>query len=138
MKKLGRPSLGDHRVIPFQPADDRVQPPHDLKPDEVAVFREVVANCPRQQFSPSDSYLLASFARVKLIVDRAMRDLDKAKPKDRPACMKMLDQSLKLQISLATKLRLTTSSRRDINKLARQHLAHRQPSAYDTMAVDDG
>jgi len=52
--------------------------------------------------------------------------------------MKAFDQAVKLQISLATKLRLTTSSRGDINKLARAHLARRPPSFYDTMDQSDG
>jgi hypothetical protein len=134
VKKLGRPPLGDHRVIQFAPTQDRVQPPSDLKPAELAVFRDVLRSAPHAQFSASDRYLLASFARVKLLVDQAMRDLDKAKPKDRPQPMKMLEQALKLQISLATKLRLTTSSRRE---RSRTHLSHRMPSFYETMDEDD-
>jgi hypothetical protein len=134
--KRGKPSAEDLKVISFEPAGDRLRPPANLKPNEARLFREVVASCPASQFGAADTYLLASFARITLLVDRAVRELDKARPKDRPARMKALDAAIKSQCLLATKLRLTTSSRHDVRKLSRQHSAHR-PSYYDTMTDDN-
>ena len=60
-----------------------------------------------------------------MLVDRAFTDLAKAKPKERPQRVKMLDQLVKAQSSLSVRLRLSTSSRGDPRKLARQHIMHR-------------
>jgi hypothetical protein len=130
--KRGRPSVEDLNVIPLGPAMDRLQPPNNLKPNEARLFREVVANCPANHFAPADVYLLTNFVRTTLIVDRAMKDLEKSKLKERPARMKSLDQAIKMQSLLATKLRLTVQARADQRKLLRAHMAHR-PSAYDLM-----
>jgi hypothetical protein len=121
--KRGRPHPDDLKVIPLQPGDDRLHAPSNLKANEQRLFREVVASVPSNHFSASDIYLLVNFVRVTLIVDRAMKDLEESKPKDRPMRMKSLDQAIKMQSLLATKLRLTTQARADVKKLARAHLA---------------
>jgi hypothetical protein len=125
MLKRGKPSLQDLSVTPFTPDAVRVRPPQHLRATEAKLFREVVSHCPPSQFGPADQYLLSSFVRVTLIIDAATKDLAKSKPKDRAACMKALDQAIKSQCLLATKLRLTPLSRVDPKKLSRQHVAQR-------------
>lgn len=122
MSRLSREAL---KISPLAPERERLQPPANLSKSEAALFREIVSNCPVEQFSPADVYLLSSFARITLLVDRAFSDLNKAKPKERPARVKMLDQLVKAQAQLSVKLRLSTSSRGDPRKLARQHLTQR-------------
>jgi hypothetical protein len=95
----------------------------------------VVGNAPPGQFSASAVYLLASFVRVTLIVDGAAKALDKATEKTRPTRMKTLDQGIKMQALLASKLRLTTQARVDPKALTRKHNNH-TPSFYDTMSED--
>jgi hypothetical protein len=73
----------------------------------------------------ADVYLLSIFARITLLVDRAFVDLNKAKPKERSAKVKMPDQLVKAQAQLSVTLRLSTSSRHDARKLSRQPMAHR-------------
>jgi hypothetical protein len=99
------------------------------------LFVEVVGNAPSGQFSASDVYLLISFVRVTLVCDHAVKALAKANDKTRATRMKMLDQAIKMQALLATKLRLATLSRLGPRTAGRQHDGHR-PSAYDTMASD--
>ena len=118
MARLSREAL---KSLPFETERDRLQPPGNLSESEAALFREIVSNCPVEQFSPADVYLLSSFVRITLLVDRAFSDLNKAKPKERPARVKILDQLVKAQAQLSVKLRLSTSSRGDPRKLSRQH-----------------
>ena len=122
MARLSREAL---KVLPLAPERERLQPPANLSEKEGALFREIVSACPVEQFSAADVYLLSSFTRITLLVDRAFSDLNKAKPKERPARVKMLDQLVKAQAQLSVKLRLSTSSRGDPRKLARQHLMQR-------------
>jgi hypothetical protein len=49
--------------------------------------------------------------------------------------MKMLDQGIKMQALLATKLRLATMSRIGPRTAGRRHDGHK-PSAYDTIGFD--
>jgi len=126
MSRIAREAL---EILPFAHERDRLQPPRNLNAKEQQLFREVVASCPVEQFSAADVYLLSSFARITLLVDRAFVDLNKAKPKERPSRVKMLDQLVKAQAQLSVKLRLSTSSRHDARKLARQHVAHRNGPA---------
>ena len=125
-------SLGANSIEDTGP---NLRPPHHLTATEARLFVEVVANAPSGQFSASDVYLLTSFVRVTLVCDHAVKALAKADDKTRPMRMKMLDQAIKMQALLATKLRLATLSRLGPRTAGRQHNAHR-PSAYDTMGFD--
>jgi hypothetical protein len=122
MPRIARDVL---RILPIEPSRDRVQPPDNLSETEAQLFREVVASCPVDQFGPADVYLLSSFVRITIQVERAFDDLNKARPKERPQRMKLLDMAVKAQASLAVRLRLSTSSRGDARKLGRQHAMQR-------------
>jgi hypothetical protein len=114
--KFGRPSREDLKIVPL-PVADRVQPPDNLSVKEARLFREVVLSCPPRQFGLADVYLLVSFVRCTMIAERASRQLGKARSaRERASWMKMLNQATKLQAQLATKLRLTTTSRHDVRK----------------------
>jgi len=72
---------------------------------------------------------------VTKLAGRAARAAAKANDKTRQARFKMLDQAVKMQALLASKLRLATQSRIAPRTAGRAHDAH-WPSAYDTMGFD--
>jgi hypothetical protein len=135
MRQRGKQSAASLEVTGIEDAGPNLQPPPHLTATEAKLFVEVVGNAPSGQFSASDVYLLTSFVRVTLVCEQAAKALAKANDKTRPTRMKMLDQAVKMQALLATKLRLATLSRLGPRTAGRQHDAHR-PSAYDTMGFD--
>jgi hypothetical protein len=135
MRQRGRQSGADVEVTDVAGTRPTLRPPSHLTAKEAALFVEVVGNAPAGQFSASDVYLLTSFVRVTLVCDQAVKALAKANDKTRPTRMKILDQAVKMQALLATKLRLATMSRIGPRTAGRQHDGHR-PSAYDTMGFD--
>ena len=135
MRQRGRQSGAGLEIIPPASAGPNLQPPRHLIATEARLFHEVVANAPPGQFSASDVYLLATFAQVTLLVEGAARAAAKANDKTRQARFKMLDQAVKMQALLASKLRLATQSRIAPRTVCRAHDGHR-PSAYDTMGFD--
>ena len=139
MRQRGRQSAADLEVNGETSARANLQPPHHLTAKEAQLFREVVANAPSGQFSASDVYLLSTFVRVTLICDDAAKALSKATDKNRPTRMKIMDQAVKAQALLASKLRLAPQSRIGPRTAGRAHDGHR-PSAYDSfvMGADDG
>ena len=132
MRQRGRQSTADLEVNGTASVRANLRPPHHLTAKEAALFVEVVANAPAGQFGASDVYLLSSFVRVTLVCDHAAKALAKATDKNRPARMKMLDQAIKMQALLASKLRLATQSRIAPRTVGRAHDGHR-PSAYEAM-----
>ena len=132
MRQRGRQSAADLEVNGTASARASLRPPHHLTAKEAALFVEVVGNAPAGQFGATDVYLLSSFVRVTLVCDHAAKALAKATDKNRPARMKMLDQAIKMQALLASKLRLATQSRIAPRTVGRAHDGHR-PSAYEAM-----
>ena len=135
MRQRGKQSAASLEVTGIADAGPNLRPPPHLTATEAKLFVEVVGNAPSGQFSASDVYLLTSFVRVTLVCEQAVKALAKANDKTRPTLMKMLDQAVKMQALLATKLRLATLSRLGPRTAGRQHDGHR-PSAYDTMGFD--
>ena len=130
MRQRGRQSAADLELTGIADVGPTLRPPSHLTAKETQLFCEVVANAPSGQFSLSDVYLLTSFVRVTLVCDQAVKALAKANDKNRPTRMKMLDQAVKMQALLATKLRLATMSRIGPRTAGRAHNEHR-PSAYE-------
>jgi hypothetical protein len=135
MRQRGKQSAASLDVNGIADAGPNLRPPHHLTAKEAQLFHEVVANAPSGHFSPSDVYLLSTFVRVTLICDDAAKALAKATDKNRPTRMKIMDQAVKAQALLASKLRLAPQSRIGPRTAGRTHDAHR-PSAYDTMGFD--
>jgi hypothetical protein len=135
MRQRGKRSAASLEVTGIADIEPLLRPPPHLTAAQARLFVEVVANAPSGQFSASDVYLLTSFVRVTLVCDHAVKALAKANDKNRPTRMKMLDQAVKMQALLATKLRLATMSGLGPRTVARRADGHR-PSAYDTMGFD--
>ena len=112
MRQRGKQSAASLEASPSESTRPTLRPPPHLSASEARLFNEVVTSAPSGQFSAGDVYLLTSFVRVTLVCDQAIKALAKANDKTRPTRMKMLDQGIKMQALLATKLRLATMSRR--------------------------
>ena len=135
MRQRGKQSAASLEASPSESTRPTLRPPPHLSASEARLFNEVVTSAPSGQFSAGDVYLLTSFVRVTLICDQAIKALAKANDKTRPTRMKMLDQGIKMQALLATKLRLATMSRIGPRTAGLWHDRHK-PSAYDTMGFD--
>ena len=135
MRQRGRQSAADLEVNGVASARPNLRPPSHLSAKEAALFREVVANAPSGQFSASDAYLLASFAQVTVLLEGAAAAAAKANNETRPVKIKMLDQLVKCQALLASKLRLAPQSRIGPRTAGRAHDNHR-PSAYDSFVME--
>ena len=107
MKQHGRKSAASLDVEDTGDPMAVLRPPPYLSATETKLFVEVVANVPSGQFSASDVYLLTSFVRVTLLCHQAPKALAKATDKTRSQRVKILEQMVKMQALLATKLRLT-------------------------------
>jgi hypothetical protein len=98
----------------------RLAPPAYLSKAEQQIFRDIVANAPAKHFTRNDELLLATFAKVTHQIRQT----------DDPG---ELLRAAKTQVILATKLRLTPSSRLDPKTTARAAANSRPSSVYDLM-----
>ena len=112
----------------------RLTAPSSLSTAERRAFTELVASCPAAQFKPGDLALLISFVQATLVargsVKRAARD---------PKQLTVWQTAVRLQATLATRLRLSPQARTDPRVIAR-HQPTQPMSAYERMRMehDDG
>jgi phage terminase small subunit len=138
MKQRGRKSAENLAVMPIETMRHQLRPPDHLSASEQALFREVLANVPANQFSFADVYLLATFCQITTLLREQADRARKARPENRASEFKLLFEATKAQSLIATKLRLTTTSRTAAHVISRAHDKHR-PSAYDMLDwTDDG
>ena len=128
--KPGRPSADDLNIVPFHPAGSRVQTPDDLTPSEAALFRQLVRSCAADHFVSSDVPLLVSFVQATL----ASRNAAKAMTKN-PKLAAVWEKTVRMQATLATRLRLAPQARTDPTTLTRRR-EKTPPSVYDLMRDD--
>lgn len=102
----------DNKIIPFKTGFTPIKPPAHLNAKEAALFKQVVESCSHRQFVETDVHLLASFVQCTLVARESVKDL--------PDSAAMWDKAVKLQATLATKLRLTPQSRFDQRAAARR------------------
>src|SRR5262245_14896911 len=132
MKQRGRKSAANLAVLPVANVRHQLQPPDHLTAREAQLFCEVLANAPANQFSFSDQYMLATFAQVTVLLRDQAKRVHTAKREHRAAELKLLNDMVKSQGMVVTKLRLTTSARTAMTTTGHAHDKHR-PSAYDVM-----
>jgi len=106
------------------------RPPNHLTEAERALFLEVIATAPPKQFTRADTTMLAAFAQASLLARTAIK-----KAARDPVALKVWREASRVQVTLATKLRLTVQARKDPATLARNPPA--QLSAYDARLNDD-
>jgi hypothetical protein len=129
--KPGRPSVDDLNVVPLYPAGSRVQTPDDLTPSEAGLFKHLVHSCAPDHFVSSDVPLLVSYVQSTLIARNAAKAMTK-----NPRLASTWERSVRMQATLATRLRLSPQARTDPTTLTRR-TPKTPPSVYDLMRDDD-
>jgi phage terminase small subunit len=114
----------------------RLSPPGNLDKNEVRIFRSIVGNMPARHFARADLVLLVRHVQNLAAADIAAAHLKKGGIVDGDGkispwlrALEKLDRSI---VSLATKLRLTPSSRFDSRAAARNSRGP-EPSVYDQL-----
>jgi len=111
MLQRGRKTAGT-RVAPIvNGKPPRLKPPASLTKEERELFIELVEAVAPEHFITADLPLLISFVQTSLLVRSTA---------NKPDQISTWEKAMKLQISLATKLRLSPSTRLDPKTLARQ------------------
>ncbi len=93
----------------------RLDPPPDLTDAERALFVQITKACSPKHFVPSDLPILISFVQCTLLSRQAI----KTAARD-AAALTTWEKSVRLQATLATRLRLAPQSRFDAKTNARQ------------------
>ena len=112
--KRGRTSSAELSVVPINSARKPIEPPTDLKEQEAAIFRQVVASCDANHFRSSDISILTAFATATHLSRYYASQIGEGE-----GAFKLWEAAARLQISLATKLRITPQSRSDPKTIGR-------------------
>jgi hypothetical protein len=96
-------------VFPVIEHRPRITPPSSLTKAERSLFTELAASA--EHLRPTDAPLLASYVQATIASRRSARD---------PSKVDVWEKATRLQMSLATKLRLTAQSRTDTRTVGRQ------------------
>ena len=132
MGDRGRKSLGDLTITPATTSGvvevtERQRPPHDLTDEECEVWHAVVACEPAEWFSVSVRPILAQYCRHTVHTRRLAELIERTMSKkniDLDAYERLLNmqsRESRIQVTLATKLRLTPQS-------TTNHRGHRRVS----------
>jgi hypothetical protein len=108
MEKPGRRSVEDLSVVSLASVRKPIEPPKGLKPQEEAIFVEVVAACSPDHFRKSDIPMLTAFATATHLSRFYATRIGES-----DGALKAWEAATRVQISLSTKLRLTPSTRLD-------------------------
>jgi hypothetical protein len=111
MRQRGRKTAETLVALAVNGKPPRLKPPAGLSSLERELFIELVEAVEPAHFISADLPLLISFIQTTLLVRSTANQPDQ---------IAVWEKALKLQVSLATKLRLTPSSRIDPKTLARQ------------------
>jgi hypothetical protein len=138
MRQRGRKSeAATNTPLSVDGSHTGLQPPLHLTTKEARLFREVIANAPKNQFSLTDTYLLSTFSQITVLLQDAAIAATKADKDTHAQKLKALNDLAKTQINLCTKLRLTTQSRTHAATVGRAQANKHPPSFYDTMRLED-
>lgn len=111
MRQRGRRSAVDLATIGIDGKPPKLQPPPYLNQAERQLFVELIGSCAPSHFVESDLPLLASFVQATLLSRGAARD---------PKLIGVWEKAVRVQATLATRLRLAPQSRVDPKTLTRQ------------------
>ena len=124
--KRGRQSAAELSVISIDVARKPVEPPPGLRPQEAAIFREVVASCDPTHFRKSDVPILAALCTAtylsRFYADQIGED---------PTAFKDYVETTKLVITLSTKLRLTPQARISAKAVGRHEPPREGPAPWE-------
>jgi hypothetical protein len=111
MRQRGRKTAETLVALAVNGDPPRLEPPATLSDPERELFVELVESVEPDHFIRADLPLLVSFVQATLLVRSTA---------NKPDQIATWEKAMKLQVNLATKLRLTPSSRLDPKTLARQ------------------
>ena len=121
--RRGRTSGAELSVVPIDVARKPIQPPADLKAQEAAIFRQVVASCNSNHFRKSDIPILTAFATATHLSRFYAESIGESSD-----AFKNWEAAVRLQVSLATKLRIHAAvSRYDPKTIGRREPQDRPP-----------
>src|SRR5215469_2767354 len=109
MLQRGRKSAANLALPPVGGKPLPLKPPACLRNRERKLFRELVAACDPRHFAESDLPLLASYVQATILARDAICDRDVA----------VWEKAVRVQATLATRLRLAPQARLDPKTLAR-------------------
>lgn len=109
MRQRGRKSVAN--LVRVDGAPPRLNPPADLNDDEWMLFVELINACSPQHFVQSDLPLLVSYVQATLLARSMARDPEK---------IAVWEKAVRMQATLATRLRLAPQARTDPKSIARQ------------------
>lgn len=135
MRQRGRQSREAIGIGPERVAHT-LSPPGHLSQVEAETFHEIAASVPPNHFSHADSFLLASFAQLTVLIRSLASDVAKATKETKAGKVKLFLEACKAQSLVATKLRITVQSRITPRTAGRAHEAN-TPSAYDMMLPEE-
>jgi phage terminase small subunit len=127
MRQSGRQSAADHERSLMCPRHDSVtnyvRPPPDLDATEHRIFVDLVAAVPGNHFRAGDLPLLVQYCRAVAMAERAVAELRAGGPvvdgKVNPWTI-VHTRAARTMVLLATRLRLSPSSRSQPSTIARQ------------------
>ena len=127
-EKRGRKSAEELSVVHLASARKPIEPPAGLKQQEAAIFRQTVAACAANHFRKADIPVLIAFATATHLSRFYAEQIGETE-----TAFKNWEAAVRLQISLATKLRITPQSRYDPKTIAR-HEPHDGPAPWEPPA----
>jgi hypothetical protein len=119
----GRKSAAELSIVPIDAGRIRIESPKGLETKAAEIFDEVVASCEPRHFRKSDIPLLANFARATYLAGHYSKMVG-----EHDSAFKWWCEATKIQMQLATKLRLTPQTRTD------SRAANRTTDTSDTLA----
>jgi hypothetical protein len=111
MRQRGRKSADLVAIGGLGGKPQKLTPPADLQEAERAMFVELIDACDARHFRLSDLPLLTSYIQATLLARGTARD---------PNNIAVWEKAVRVQASLATRLRLSPQSRTDPKTIARQ------------------
>ena len=117
----------DSNILPLNltKASSRLIPPPSLGIPARTLFNEIVNSCDPRHFVESDKSILISFVQVTIYLRQSEKKL----------ALEKLERLIRIQATLASKLRLTPQSR--VHKETAGRWADNQHSSYLDKIIDD-
>jgi hypothetical protein len=110
MRQRGRKSA-NLAVLNVDGSASKLEPPPNLSDDERTLFAELIDTTNARHFRPTDLPLQTSFIQATLLARSTARD---------PGKVATWEKAVRLQATLATRLRLSPQSRTDPKTIGRQ------------------
>jgi phage terminase small subunit len=122
VKQRGRKSAASMELICIDTRRKPIDCPAGLPREVEEIFEQTVASCAPQHFREADVPLLVSYCTATHLTRRYASSI-----REDATALKAWTECTKLQISLATKLRLTPSSRLDRKTVGREEPPMKRP-----------